>query len=405
MPFRAGLGEYLQQAEAFLDACRSGDPEALRWIADHPGVVRSSLEEIQAGRFELSEAKQAVADWYGFDNWRQLETFVDAVLSGSSAAAQFEAAVEAVLSGNLEQLQLLLRQNPELIRMRSMRRHESTLLLYAGANGVEGYRQRTPKNAVGVVKILLDAGADVNAIGKMYGGASVLGLVATSVHPLKAGVQEPLLQLLLENGATLEDAVAPDDTRGSIVNACLANGRPEAAGFLASKGARLDLAGAAGTGQIDLVKKIFNGAGGLYPEVTDAQLETALMWACEYGHNDIVAFLLEKGADLNALGQTGLTGLHWAVAGAHPDTIRLLLGYGASLEIKNVYGGTALGQALWCLVNNDRGTDYIPIIELLLEAGAQIEPGTIEWVERQEFLSLTTRVRVAEILRKGGAES
>jgi hypothetical protein len=53
------------------------------------------------------------------------------------------------------------------------------------ANGVEGYRQKTPKNIVEIAKVLLNAGADVNAEAEVYGGgATTLGLVATSVYPL-----------------------------------------------------------------------------------------------------------------------------------------------------------------------------------------------------------------------------
>jgi len=44
-----------------------------------------------------------------------------------------------------------------------------------------------------------------------------------------------LLELLLENGATID----PSDG-GSAVNGCLRNGRGQAAEFLASRGARMD---------------------------------------------------------------------------------------------------------------------------------------------------------------------
>jgi len=66
------------------------------------------------------------------------------------------------------------------------------------------------------------------------------------------------MEILLTYGATLEGAVAPDYTRGSLVNACLANGRPNAAEFLGRRGARLDLDGAAGVGRLDVVKNFFN---------------------------------------------------------------------------------------------------------------------------------------------------
>ena len=36
------------------------------------------------------------------------------------------------------------------------RRHHATLLHYVGANGVDGYRQRMPANAVEIATILLE---------------------------------------------------------------------------------------------------------------------------------------------------------------------------------------------------------------------------------------------------------
>jgi len=38
-----------------------------------------------------------------------------------------------------------------------MREHGATLLLYVGANLVEGYRQKSPPNAVEVARVLLEA--------------------------------------------------------------------------------------------------------------------------------------------------------------------------------------------------------------------------------------------------------
>src|SRR4029079_14228007 len=71
----------------------------------------------------------------------------------------------------------LLGAPPELARARSTRithfdppAHRATLLHYVAANGVEGYRQVTPANAVDVARLLLQAGAEVDALADMYGG-------------------------------------------------------------------------------------------------------------------------------------------------------------------------------------------------------------------------------------------
>ena len=55
--------------------------------------------------------------------------------------------------------------------------------------------------------MLLEAGADVDARADMYGGdCTPLGLAATSVYPEKAGVQEELMQVLLDHGAAMGPA-------------------------------------------------------------------------------------------------------------------------------------------------------------------------------------------------------
>jgi ankyrin repeat protein len=100
-------------------------------------------------------------------------------------------------------------------------------------------------------------------------------------------------------------------------------------------------------------------------------VNAGLWWASEYGRNNVVDFLLNSGADLRAGENTGMPALHWAIVGGHLETVKLLLKHGASLEAKNVYGGTALGQAHWCVSNSDPEIDYAPIVQLLIDAGAK----------------------------------
>lgn len=147
------------------------------------------------------------------------------------------------------------------------------------------------------------------------------------------------------------------------MNACLGNGRPEAAEFLAQHGAPLDLEAAAGIGRLDLVQQLLH-------EATPEQINRGLWWAAEYGRNTVVDFLLDHGADLRAGENTALPALHWAIVGGQLETVKLLLKRGASLEARNQYGGAALGQARWCLANADSGFDYAAILKLLIDAGA-----------------------------------
>ncbi|HEX3821613.1 MAG TPA: ankyrin repeat domain-containing protein [Candidatus Sulfotelmatobacter sp.] len=430
LPPRPSLEQYKKRAKELVKAANSVGPAALRdWIENwmktlarlaepkiairfiHEGSLAGQFEEFTRSRargakLSLAQAHFILARAHGFESWPRLAKHLAALARANSPTSAFELAADAIVSGDLPVLRRLLRENPGLVRLRSTREHQATLLIYVSANGLENYRQRTPRNIVAIAQLLLEAGADVNATANVYGGHSTtLGLVATSVHPERAGVQEALMDLLLGGGATLEQAVAPNYTSGLLVNACLANGRGHAAAYLATRGAQLDLEAAAGVGRIDVVRTFFDQAGTLKFPATELQRERALMWSSEYGRTDVVEFLLEKGASLDSRESTGLTALHWAIIGGQLDTIKLLLARGASLETRNIHGGNALGQALWAAVNDESGVDHIPAINLLLQAGARIEDWTLDWIAKQKNLSAATRARLIDVLQRHRAKS
>ncbi len=150
----------------------------------------------------LADAQFFLAREHGFPSWPKFAEHVRALESAQSTVTNFEAAAEAIVAGDERTLAALLRQDPSLVKARSLREHRSTLLHYCSANGVEDYRQRTPSNIVAVARMLLDAGAEVNAESDAYGGRSTtLMLTATSFHPERAGVQRALMELLLDRGA------------------------------------------------------------------------------------------------------------------------------------------------------------------------------------------------------------
>jgi hypothetical protein len=255
------------------------------------------------------------------------------------------------------------------------------LLHYLGANGVEGYRQRTPKNAVQIAEMLFTAGAEVDAVADMYGGGcTALGLVATSIHPKVAGVLHELIDLLLKHGARLD---APGSGQATaLVNGCLANGRDDAAEYLARRGAPLDLEGAAGVGRLDLVKSFFNGDGSLKNTATTAQMKDGFTWACQYGRTDVVEYLLDRGIDVGELFPRphGQTGLHWAAHGGHVHTVKALLRRRAPVDVKDKrFGGTPLSWALhgWTGRKTDAtaNNSYHDVVTLLVAAGTPVEPG------------------------------
>lgn len=384
LPPRPNLEQYKKLAKELVKACASAEPGAIRaWAARwleklvrrdivaplyEPGNARfrehvtTKLEQLALSKLggsgghkpcALADAQLVIARGHGFASWPKFSKHIAGINRANSPVSKFEAAVDAIVDGDLAALKKLLAQNPELIRERSTREHRSTLLHYVSANGVEDFRQKTPANIVEITKLLLEAGADPNAESDAYGGRSTtLGLTGTSYHPEHAGVQYPLMDLLIRHGAAID---GPDT--GSAVIGCLHNGRGQAAEFFAARGAKLDLEGAAGVGRLDVVKSLFNADGSLKNGATERQLYNGFAWACEFGRASTVEFLLGAKFRFDAeLKHRGETGLHWAAYSGHAEIVKLLLARGAPVNIKDKhYGGTPLGWALYGWCERDRG--------------------------------------------------
>ena len=427
LPPRPDLDHYRKLARDLQRACKAGDAAVRAWAArwletlsrlqppdDTPRAARLDPAR-EAERMEqrwrafkqanerraqclLADAQFFVAREHGFDSWPKFSAHVETLAHPQSEVAIFEAAVDAVVAGDAATLRRLLRDHPRLVTARSTREHRSTLLHYVSANGVEDFRQQTPPNIVEIARILLQAGADVNATSEAYGGGSTaLGLAATSLHPQRAGVQIALLDTLLGSGAKVEQGAEKDD--GSAVTGCLANGQPEAASYLASRGAVLTLEGAAGIGRLDVVRTFFDDRRLAPRGATTAQVESGFLYACGYGHLDVVRFLLEQGVEPDVRNDGGETGLHWTSFGPYPAIARLLLERGATVNLRDKrYQSTPLDWTLfaWAKAEGPEREGGYELAALLVAAGATVH---IPWLERNAGDQAQRDPRMQEILR------
>jgi ankyrin repeat protein len=411
LPPRPNVEQYKKLAKDFQQTCRSGDDKSIRdWAArwvetlsrlqgkeitpDVRTEIQRNIGRVErqwhkmrksnqgAVRCTLANAQFFVALCHGFASWPKFVKHLEGLARANSPVSKFERAADAIVTGDVAALSKLLSENPELVHARSTREHRSTLLHYISANGIEDFRQKTPKNIVEIAQLLLEAGADVNAESEAYGGRSTtLGLTATSCHPEDAGLQIALLELLIDRGAIID---GPDS--GSAVVGCLHNGRGEAAEFLARQGAGLNLEGAAGVGRLDVVKSFFHDDGSLRPPATAKQMNAGFAWACEFGRTAVVDFLLQRGMEMDAkLPHNGQTGLHWAAYGGHANTVRLLLERGASVEARDKsFDGTPLGWALYAWGSSPviaKREDYYDVAALLVRAGAKLDSS---WFEKDD---------------------
>jgi hypothetical protein len=362
LPLGAPVADYLRQAHELLSGWRAGDAAAVRiFRSKHPKFLddkipwlERSMTDGQARAMPVDgeDAKLAVARWYDFKDWPALEAHVADVELGGSVA-RFERAVDAAIDGDAVTLRQLLNEDPELVRARSTRVthfdppvHRATLLHYLAANGVEGYRQRSPNNAVEIAEMLLHAGADPDALQDSYGGRNTtMTMLVSSSPPKAAGVQVPLLETLIDHGASIEPR--GDGAWQDPLHTALVFGSREAAATLVRRGAPIDsLPKAAGLGRIDDVKRLLRSA-------TAPDRHGALAIAAQLGQLDVVTLLLDAGEDPNRFNPEGYHGhstpLHQSIAGGHFEVAKLLIERGARLDIKDhIYRGTPLGWAEYC---------------------------------------------------------
>jgi ankyrin repeat protein len=362
LPFKASQDEYDAQAAQLLEAFRTGDEKAITLVwHKHPRFLdekitwlpkRLSRDDVRRVPLDRADAELALARWYDFRTWDDLRQYVEAVHVDGSPFARFESAVEAVINGDVTTLSSLLRAHPDLTTARSSRAtpfdppfHRATLLHYVAANGVEGHRQKSPPNAPEVARTLLAGGAEPDALADMYGGrCTTMSMLVSSSPPAIAGVQVPLVDVLVDYGAAVDPRGEGSWTSPLIT--ALVFGFQDAAQALVRRGARVEtLPAAAGLGRLEVARR-------LLPSANADDRHRALALAAQLGHAEVVGMLLDAGEDPSRYNPNGLhahgTPLHQAVWAGRDAVVRLLVERGARLDIKDtIYQGTPLGWAVY----------------------------------------------------------
>ncbi|MEM9883430.1 MAG: ankyrin repeat domain-containing protein [Planctomycetota bacterium] len=252
-------------------------------------------------------------------------------------------AVAMMDEGDAVGLRGLLGEHPALVRQRVRGGHDwytegyfknATLLHFVAINPCfEG--ERLPANLVEMARVILDAGAEVDAGCGENGEGTTLGLVVSGMRARTNGLQEPLIRLLVERGATM----------GRAIDAALGQNEPGAARLLVELGTEKTLPDHAAFGEVREVQRVLAGRG--------ATIETkrrALERAARYGHAAVVSRLCSvDGAGLDpggfnpeAPGYDGrCTPLHLAAYHGHLETARVLVRCGANHKVRDtMWNGT-----------------------------------------------------------------
>lgn len=185
----------------------------------------------------------------------------------------------------------------------------------------------------------------------------------TPLHWAAQNDHRDVAELLLDAGADIE---ATTSWGATALDWAAVMGSTKVADLLLERGAQgMNFVAAASLGKLELVRDILNSGAPLTTPAKWAPAETsdelvadsarakgdvlshAFYAACRNGHTAVAALLLQRGADVNAKGILGGTGLHWAAINGHQDTVAFLVSHGADLTIRDAkFDATPEGWAI-----------------------------------------------------------
>ena len=349
LPSRPSLTQLKIQASQLRRSHREGKlAAAARIVAHHARMKGQPLQTVLDSSLALADAQLVIAREYGFDNWARLKHHVETVdrVAKFKPHAWFDDAVAAIDAGDLERLRRLVESDAALIHARSNLEPPydyftgATLLHHVAGNPdrgrLTGKLGPLPKNIVAIARLLLDSGADVDAMTLGPNGGTTMGLVITSKQASDADVSGPLMELLLQHGAAL------DVRKPGALETPLANHALRAAEKMIELGAKPDLIAAAALGRMDLLRAAFDNRGRLRSRPRRSgktmlerdAIGLALLFAYVCKQHNAVDFLLEKDGNWSMIGVNNGTALHRA-AGGDLAMVKRLVTKGADVSDRN----------------------------------------------------------------------
>jgi ankyrin repeat protein len=347
-------------------------------------TAKDHLRELRAqdSSRKLADAQFAVARQYGFSSWRALKAHVDQLHSALEASSDEDvgAFLRDVGAGHIDAINAALQRSPAIVNA-------------VGPHPYWGGRPQALHVSIetgrrDVFDLLLAAGADINGDNRLYDQWSPLMITYDKDRPdMRAallargagiGVTEALMagdddavRRMLQRGKSV---LPPDPNGGSI----LAFARtPYAIDRLLELGAAIDIKDRWETTPIEafsrlgppgwhLVEHLRNRGVAAPPEVharvgdksaiakmlaDDARLvqnDDIILAAVDFGHHELVQWLIDRGANPNARSRIGSQGtaLHSAAFEGNLQMVKLLVAAGADIRaLDREYQGTPEGFA------------------------------------------------------------
>lgn len=192
----------------------------------------------------------------------------------------------AVRAGDVEAIRRLLRDDPALASARLVGRGGGSGTPLHLVTDWPGYFPNGPE----IVRLLIDAGADPNALTTGRGSQPGPGS-ETPLHYAASSDDVDVAEALIDGGADIE---VPDGSIGTPLDNAVGYGCWHVARLLVARGARVDKAWhASALGMLSRLEEIL----GSDPAAED--VSQAFWHACVGGQRRAAEYLLSRGADLN----------------------------------------------------------------------------------------------------------
>ncbi|TMJ01477.1 MAG: ankyrin repeat domain-containing protein [Alphaproteobacteria bacterium] len=303
-PFETELQYYRDRAAGMLSVFGTGERNALRLVREfHPDYSSASEADIRAARLTQADAELILAREHGFATFDAFARYIEALREGR-VTEPFALAFAAIKEDDRARLNELLEHNPRLVNA-------------AGTNGNRLLTFAVSFRRTGMMEDLLAAGADPD-LPNNKGWTALHQAAYAGSDDMSAGALERLALLLRAGASPYAEAYGDGGTPLAVA---LFWGHRLLAGPLSRPvAAPSSLRVAAGLGRLDLMEQFFVG-NKLRPEARwhrefhrphsgfppwrpsdDAAeiLNEALTYAARSGRIEAMAFLAERGADLDA---------------------------------------------------------------------------------------------------------
>ncbi|XXG99472.1 hypothetical protein Hte_005811 [Hypoxylon texense] len=344
----AVLGNHLDILELVVAAGADVNLEAgeLRvWAGDN---AHCSGSAIQAA---ASASNMAILDWlldYGAD--------INTCAAKSGFRHYGTPLAIAAEAGNMEMVRRLLEVPGVIIDHVGKSSYSSPAIFEAAKNG-----------HVEVVKCLLGAGADPNALGSYYGDR------ITSLAQACKGTSEAVVEALLEGGADVHMRNCYRNQDEPVLVTAAREGTVEIIRVLVRHGADVNeqakdgwtaLHVAAKTPKKEDVVRALLFEFSADPSIPLANGSLPIHTAASWGETGCMELLIQGGTDIDARGMNGRTPLHWATASEYQrdDAIEWLLDHGADHTLEEY--GTKMTARDYLEMKAQKQSDQAKVLEL-----------------------------------------